>query len=103
MIKVAGVTFDNDPIDGGRNRQDILKELFDASDDEVVEILVDALYIRRRDATFGIKLVEHNTKQVIGWMHSKTADNIVLSGKKPKQYKGFISYHGSYHVKLDNL
>lgn len=103
MIKVAGVKYNNDPIDGGRDRQEILKELYEAGNSDYVEIIVEAAYIKRKDGTYGIKLMEHKTKEVIGWMHTETANKIVLSGNCPKYYIGYVSYHGSYHVKLDNI
>lgn len=104
MIKVAGVMFDNDAVDGGRNRQDILKEIMEAaSAPGEVKILVKTEYMRRKDGSYGIRLKDYVTGQVIGWMHSDTANSIVESGRRPDYYLGYVDYHGYYHVKLDDV
>jgi hypothetical protein len=103
MIKVAGVMFNNDAIDGGRNRQDILKEIMEAASPNVAEILVKTEYMRRKDGSYGIRLKDYVTGQVIGWMHSDTANFIVESGERPAYYLGVVDYHGYYHVKLDDI
>lgn len=100
MIRVAGVQFNNDAVDGGRNRQDILSEIYKG---ETTEILVDAEYIQRKDKSYAIRLRDHVTEQVIGWMHTDTANTIVEGGRRPKYYIGYVDYHGSYHVKLDDV
>ena len=100
MIKVAGVMFRNDAMDGGRNRQDILKELYDKNKKEFV---VDVEYRERKDDTFGMKLREHDSQEVIGWVHTETANAIIASGKRPEKYIGYLDYHGHYHVKLDDI
>lgn len=103
MIQVAGVMFDNDPIDGGRNRQDILKEIMDAAGVQDVQILVKTEYLRRKEGGFGIRLKDYVTDEVIGWIHKDTADAIIQSGNKPDFYLGHVDYHGCYHVKLENI
>ena len=98
MIKVAGVKYENTIEDGGENRQEILKRFLESGQDIIT---VDLCYMARNDGTFGIKLKEHETKEVIGWMHSETADN--MTKKNLGCMTGFIGYHGSYHVKLDDI
>lgn len=104
MIQVAGVMFNNDAIDGGRNRQDILKEIMDAAAAPgEVQILVKTEYLRRKDGSYGIRLKDYVTDEVLGWIHKETADAIIQSGNKPDFYLGYVDYHGCYHVKLDDI
>lgn len=97
MIKVIGVKADNDESNGGRNRQDILKEFVDNGKDK---ILVDAEYDKADDT---IKLREHETNQVIGVMCRKTTNRILVSKNNKEQYIGYIAYKGCYCVRLGNL
>ena len=99
MIKVAGVQFTNDIIDGGRNRQEILKELYD-NGQEMIEIKLD--HITRKDGSIALKVREAKSNEVIGWIHTETANALVASGNE-LNYVGFIGYHGTYHVKLDDV
>jgi hypothetical protein len=101
MIRVAGTQFNNDIADGGRNRQDILKEIYERNSDK--EFLVKTEYLKRKDGGEGIRLKDFLTNEVIGWIHSFTADAIVASGKRPEFYIGHVGYHGCYHVKLDDI
>lgn len=103
MIQVAGVMFNNDAIDGGRNRQEILKEILDAAAAPTAQILVKTEYLRRKEGGYGIRLKDFVTDEVIGWVHKDTADAIIQSGNKPDFYLGYVDYHGCYHVKLDDI
>lgn len=99
MIKVAGVQFTNDVIDGGKNRQEILKELYD-NGQEMIAIKLD--HITRKDGSVALKVREASTNEVIGWIHTETANALISSGNE-LNYVGFIGYHGTYHVKLDDM
>ena len=99
MIKVAGVQFTNDIIDGGRNRQEVLEELYKGGK-EIIAIKLD--HITRKDGSIALKVREATTNEVIGWIHTETANALIATGKE-LNYVGFIGYHGTYHVKLDDV
>lgn len=92
--KVAGVTFKNEEQDGGKSRQEILVELVYLNRSIIT---VDLIYTKYKNE-FAIKVREHATKQIIGWVPKISLDK--FADKKIKQMTGFISYHGSWCVKL---
>lgn len=98
MIKVAGVKYDNDIADGGENRQDILKSFMDEGRSIIT---VELIYYPKNNGLFGVKLREKESGKIIGWMHTETADSVSKTGIT--HMTGFIGYHGSYHVKLDDV
>lgn len=97
---VAGVTFNNNATDGGRNRQDVLKELATTRGTIITVDLKKTTY--HNDETnedeSAIKCVEHATKQVIGWIPRAN-----IAAMSHSQMTGFIGHnkHG-YYVALDN-
>lgn len=62
-INVAGVTFNNEAIDGGKSRQSILAELYATKN-----IITVDLKTTTYNGEKAIKVVEHSTKQCIGWI-----------------------------------
>ena len=93
--KLAGVTFNNDPDDGGRNRQEILAELYNGGRQIFT---ADLIYTKYKDE-FAVKVRDHLTKQILGWIPK--SDLEMFKDKKTRQLTGFIRWHGGYHVQLD--
>lgn len=104
--RVAGVTFDNEVEDGGRNRQEILAELFQAhrqSNNTSAIITVNLKHTTFRNKQTGIiepaiKCVEKESKQVIGWIPRED----IAKMKGIRQLTGFIKFiRDGYAVELD--
>lgn len=76
--RVAGVTFRNEGTQGGRSRQEILKEL--------PEIITVDLKKTTYDGQPAVMVLEHRTKQQIGWLPKNT----VKDADKRRQVTGFI-------------
>jgi hypothetical protein len=93
--KLAGVTFNNAEEDGGRSRQQILEELVKAGRQIFT---ADLIYTSYKDE-FAIKVREHATKQIVGWIPRD--DLYMFADKKIKQMTGFINYYGVYCVRLE--
>lgn len=99
MTKVAGVTFANDEKDGGRSRQEILKELATSKGSIITVNLYRTNWLNPKTGKYehAIKCVEHDSKEVIGWIPKTDIDKI-----KEKQMTGFIGFvKGTYNVALD--
>jgi len=95
--KVAGVTFNNEKEDGGRSRQEILKELIDLNRHIITVNLVYTEY----EGEFAIKVNEKSTGQTIGYIPKKDLDRVKNS--KTKQMTGFIRNYGQFCVQLDSV
>lgn len=93
-IKVAGVTFRNENEDGGKSRQEILAELVSLNRSIIT---VDLIYTKYGN-DFAIKLREHATKQIIGWIPKDKLN--LFKEKKIRQMTGFISNYGIWSVRL---
>ena len=83
--KIVGVTFDNDAIDGGENRQTILKSFLK---NNIHIISLDLIYTTYNGEK-AIKVREKTTKQIVGWIPRSKVDDIM--SKKIKHTVGFIS------------
>ena len=97
--RIAGVTFNNDAADGGRNRQEILAELFKSS---------KIITVNLKHTTFNneqtgqvepaIKCVERYSGQVIGWIPRED----IAKMKGVRQLTGFIRFiRDGYSVELE--
>jgi hypothetical protein len=98
--KVVGVMFNNRNRDGGRNRQDILKEIFEQRG---ADVLLGAHYMERTNGEGeAVCLYDVETKQIIGWL--STEDSKVINKRNhAKFYLGHIAYHGCYHVTVESI
>ena len=94
MIKVIGVRTTNEKAEGGRNRQDILKEFFDAGNKKII---VNAEYDKLNNE---IRIRSAKTNELLGSMCRKTTNSMMKKEDNPKQYVGIIDYHGYYYLKL---
>ena len=95
-IKLAGVTFSNDEKDGGENRQDILAMLMNQNRNVFT---ADLLYTKYNNE-FAIKVKEHATGKVIGWIPKTELETFRYT--KVKQMTGFIEcHHNKFCVRLD--
>jgi hypothetical protein len=65
-VRVAGVTFDNEPAEGGRNRQTILAELIGHPFDAVLKRAI--FKNDRGEEEPAIKVYHADTKEMIGWI-----------------------------------
>lgn len=98
LSRLAGVTFKNDPQDGGRSRQDILKDFVDCGRHILT---VDLIYTEYNNE-FAIKVKDHTTKQVLGYIPKSDLDKI--SSQKIRQMTAFIRfYKNCYSVQLDRI
>lgn len=95
LTRLAGVKFNNDPEDGGRSRQDILREMVETNRSIFT---ADLVYTRRKEQ-FVIKVRDHATKQIIGWIPKE--DLVKFKDKKIKQLTGFIKWYGLYCVSFE--
>ena len=95
LTKLVGVTFSNDVEDGGKSRQAILAELVALNR----QIFTADLIYTEFNGEFAIKVREHVTKQIVGWIPK--ADLEKFKDKKIKQLTGFIRNYGAYSVQLD--
>lgn len=93
-MKLAGVTFNNEEIDGGRSRQEILRELVGMNR----QIFTADLIYTKYNGDFAIKVREHATKQIVGWIPKVELEK--FADRSVKQMTGFISNYGSYSVEL---
>lgn len=98
--KVVGVMYANEKRYGGRNRQDILKEIFEQRGADVV---LGAHYMERKNGEGeAVCLYDVETNQIIGWL--STEDSKVINKKNhAKFYLGHIDYHGCYHVMVESI
>lgn len=98
--RIAGVSFNNDPEDGGRNRQQILAELFGVNK----IITVNLKHTTFKNEQTGqiepaIKCIERSTKQVIGWIPRED----IAKMKGVRQLTGFIRFiRDGYSVELES-
>ena len=97
--RIAGVTFNNDPADGGRNRQKILAELYKTSK----IITVDLLHTTFNNTETGviepaIKCREKSTHAIIGWIPRED----IAKMRGVRQLTGFIRFiRDGYSVELE--
>lgn len=98
--KVVGVMYANEKRYGGRNRQDILKEIFEQRGADVV---LGAHYMERKNGEGeAVCLYDVETNQIIGWL--STEDSKAINKKNhAKFYLGHIDYHGCYHVTVESI
>ena len=92
MIKIAGVTFNNED---GESRQEILKELYN-SGRRIVTVDVKPTTFEGDRA---IRLIEHHTKKMLGWVPKDEIKNI-----KHSQMTAFIDFStktGKYSARID--
>lgn len=95
LIKVVGVTFNNDKIDGGESRQQILHDLR-KSGRRIIS--VDLIYTEY-DGEPAIKVREKSTKKIVGWIAKTEVAEIMAA--KIKHSTGFISkFEGIENLKL---
>lgn len=96
--KIAGVTFANDPVDGGRNRQEILAELY--KNGRIITVNLRRTTFNNPETGVvepAIKCVERNTKQVIGYIPRTDIEK--MDGVR--QLTGFINFiRDGYSVEL---
>lgn len=98
--KVVGVMYANDKRYGGRNRQDILKEIFEQRGADVV---LGAHYMERKNGEGeAVCLYDLKTNQIIGWLSTEDSRNINKKNHA-KYYLGHINYHGCYHVTVESI
>lgn len=92
-IRLAGVTFSNDPEDGGRNRQDLIKEIA-SRQGAIINVSLDAC---SWEGEYGIKVKDKKTKTVIGWIPR----NMLHDEKLGKQMTAtLMEYKGTWSAKL---
>lgn len=97
--KVVGVMYENDKKYGGRNRQDILKEIYETRGQKLV---LGAHNIKRKDGGEAVLLYDIKSNQIIGWLErGKTTD--LTTRNHANYYLGEISYHGCYHVSVISI
>lgn len=97
LTKVAGVTYNNEIADGGKNRQEILGGFLRAGK---TKILVDLQY----GTYYGkpaIKLREHDTQQVIGFIPKE--DVHLFADKKVTQLVGNIGSYQHIYCQLNYM
>lgn len=98
--KVVGVMYDNEKRYGGRNRQDILKEILETRGAEVV---LGAHYMERKNGQGeAVCLYDVQTNQIVGWLSTKDSTGITKRNHA-KYYLGHIDYHGCYHVTVKSI
>lgn len=96
-VKVVGVMYANND---GKNRQDILKEIYADRGDTVI---LEARNIPRRNGEGeAVCLCDKKTNQMIGWMDSDETREL-SKRNHPKFYLGHIAYHGCYHVTIESI
>ena len=95
MVKLVGTTFKNDMEDGGRHRQEILKEMFKAGRRIVT---VNLIYTTFNDK-FAIKVQDALTKEIIGWIAEKDLD--IFKHRPVKTMTAFLMKYNTYCVQLD--
>lgn len=99
-LKVVGVMYNNEKRYGGRNRQDILKELLETKG---ADIILGAHYMERKNCEGeAVCLYDLDTKQIIGWLSTEDSRDITKRNHA-KYYLGHIDYHGCYHVTVDSI
>lgn len=98
--KVVGVMYANDKKYGGRNRQDILKEIYE---NRGSEFILGAHYMERKNGEGeAVCLYDIETNQIVGWL--STEDSREINKKNhAKYYLGHIDYHGCYHVVVESI
>lgn len=93
FCKVAGVTFDNEIEDGGRNRQSILKDLYECGRHVLTVDLVRSTY----NGNPSIKVIDHLTREMLGYIPKEMISNVT-----DNQMTGFIMFYNEcYYVQLD--
>ena len=98
--KVVGVMYANKAKYGGRNRQDILKEIYEKRGSDFI---VGAYYMERKNGEGeAVCLYDMKTKQIIGWLSSDVSREITKRNHA-KYYLGHIDYHGCYHVVVEAI
>lgn len=98
--KVVGVMYANDKRYGGRNRQDILKEIYEKNGPDVI---LGAHNIERKSGDGeAVCLYDMNTNQIIGWLESDLTRDLTKRNHA-KYYLGHIEYHGCYHVTVEAI
>ena len=98
--KVVGVMFENEKRYGGRNRQDILKEIYE---ERGSEIILGAHYMERKNGEGeAVCLYDIDTKQIVGWI-SKEDSVSITRRNHAMYYLGHIAYHGCYHVTVESI
>lgn len=97
--RIAGVTFNNDPVDGGRSRQEILDELF--KNGRIITVnLKHTMFMNQTTGVVepAIKCVERYSQQVIGWIPRED----IAKMKGIRQLTGFINFvRDGYSVELE--
>ena len=98
--KVVGVMYNNEKRYGGRNRQDIIKEIYENRGDEVI---LGAHYMERKNGEGeAVCLYDLKTNQIVGWL-GKEVSATITKRNHPKYYLGKIGYHGVYHINVESL
>jgi hypothetical protein len=99
-LKLAGVTFANED---GENRQDILRNFATSMCGGIITTdLMDTIYHNPEtdEDEYAIKVVEHNSRKIIGWIPKSELANPDLD----EQMTGFIRhYKNNYYVVLDTI
>ena len=89
-IKLAGVTFVNEPEDGGLNRQDLIKEIH-SKQGAVINVSLEAC---SWEGEYAIKVKDKKSKAVIGWIPRNMLRSKLLSSQMTAilmNYKGVWS------------
>ena len=96
--RIAGVTFSNDPADGGKSRQVILGELFQQRHIITVNLIQTKFYNEQTGVTEpAIKCMERDSRQIIGWIPREDIQKL----QGIRQMTGFIKFiRDGYSVEL---
>lgn len=98
-VKVVGVMYNNEKKYGGRNRQDILKELLESGR----PVILGAHYMERKNGEGeAVCLYDIETNQIIGWISTKDSKSINKKNHA-KYYLAHIDYHGCYHCTAEAI
>ena len=99
--RVVGVMYNNEKRYGGRNRQDILKEIYETRADK--PLLLGAHYMERKSGEGeAVCLYDLETNQIIGWLSTEDS-KVITKRNHAKYYLGHIDYHGCYHVTVESI
>lgn len=92
-IKLAGVTFENETKDGGKNRQELIKDIVSKQGD-IINVSLEAC---AWEGEYAIKVKDKKSRAVIGWIPR----NMLRSKLIGKQMTAIImNYQGVWSARL---